>query len=100
MLNVLLDKIVVEFSVEDVMCIKEIECIINYDVKVVEYFFKEKVVDNSEFLVVNEFIYFVCMFEDINNFLYGLMFCEVCEIVIFFYCDKLIEVLVEFVKCY
>lgn len=82
------------------MCIKEIECIINYDVKVVEYFLKEKVVNNSELLVVNEFIYFVCIFEDINNFFYGFMFIEVCDIVIFFYCDKLIDVLIVFVKVY
>lgn len=85
--NVLFNVIVDNFSEVDVVCVKEIECIINYDVKVVEYLFKEKVVDNVELNVVNEFIYFVCILEDINNLFYGLMFIEVCDKVLFLYCD-------------
>lgn len=79
------DVIVVNFSEEDVVCIKIIECIINYDVKVVEYFLKEKVVEILELYVVFEFIYFVCILEDINNFFYVLMLKIVCDEVILLY---------------
>lgn len=75
--------VLVENFVEvDVVCIKEIEVVINYDVKVVEYWMKECVCGNVELEVVSEFIYFVCMLEDINNILYGMMFKGVCDIVI------------------
>lgn len=67
------DVIVVSFSEEDAARIKIIERIINYDVKAVEYFLKEKVAEISELYAVFEFIYFVCISEDINNFFYVLM---------------------------
>lgn len=92
--------IVVNFNEVDVFCIKEIECIINYDVKVVEYFLKEKVVVMFELYVVNEFIYFVCIFEDINNILYVLMFKEVCDMVILFEICNVIDVICKLVEEY
>lgn len=94
------DSIVENFFIEDVNCIKIIECIINYDVKVVEYFLKEKCEVLLEFYKINEFIYFVCIFEDINNILYVLMFKIVCEEVLLLEWKKVIDVVVEFVECY
>lgn len=91
---------VVNFNEEDVVCIKIIECMINYDVKVVEYFLKEKVVVILVLYDVFEFIYFVCIFEDINNLLYVLMFKIVCDEVILFYWCQVINVVKDFVMQY
>lgn len=95
--NVLFDSLVSDFQLEYVECIKEIECIINYDVKVVEYLFKEQVVKFLELVVVSEFIYFVCIFEDINNLFYVLMFCEGCDSVLLLLMCQIVEVICELV---
>ncbi|NVK57850.1 MAG: adenylosuccinate lyase [Alteromonadaceae bacterium] len=89
--NTLLDSIVAEFSVDDARRIKEIERTTNHDVKAVEYFLKEKVVDNSELNAISEFIHFACTSEDINNLSHALMLREARETVILPYCDKLIN---------
>lgn len=88
------------FIVYDVVCIKEIECVMNYDVKVVEYWLKELVKGQVEFEKVSEFIYFVCMFEDINNMLYGMMFVGVCEYVILLVLCMVYQCFVVFVYVY
>jgi len=71
--NSLLESIINDFSESDASRIKEIEHTTNHDVKAVEYFLKEKVADNAEIHIVNEFIHFACTSEDINNLAYGLM---------------------------
>jgi adenylosuccinate lyase len=71
--NQLLDSLITEFDETDAARIKEIERTTNHDVKAVEYFLKEKVVENNEINQVNEFIHFACTSEDINNLAYGLM---------------------------
>lgn len=71
--NIILDKIIEEFSKEDAKRIKAIERRINHDVKAVEYFLKEKVASISELHAVSEFIHFACSSEDINNLAYALM---------------------------
>ena len=71
--NQLLESLISDFSVADAARIKEIERTTNHDVKAVEYFLKEKIVDNAEINEVSEFIHFACTSEDINNLAYGLM---------------------------
>jgi len=65
----ILNKIIKEFSIEDVNRIKNIEKTTNHDVKAVEYFLKEKIQDDQ----LIEFIHFGCTSEDINNLAYALM---------------------------
>lgn len=61
-----LRKIVIDFSEEDALSIKEVEKTTNHDVKAVEYFIKEKfdLLGLSEF---KEFIHFGLTSQDINN---------------------------------
>ena len=59
-------KIVVDFSTEDALSIKEIERITNHDVKAVEYFIKEKF-DDIGLADYKEFIHFGLTSQDINN---------------------------------
>ena len=61
-----LRKIYREFSVEDATRIKEIESVTNHDVKVVEYFIKEKF-DLLSLQEYKEFIHFGLTSQDINN---------------------------------
>lgn len=98
--NELLDGIVANFSVDDAMCIKEIERTTNHDVKAVEYFLKEKVETNSELSAVNEFIHFACTSEDINNLSHALMLTEARDSVLLPYCNKLIDAIVDLAHAY
>ncbi|MGO2134272.1 MAG: adenylosuccinate lyase [Marinobacter sp.] len=74
--NAFLDKLISEFSLQDAGRIKEIERTTNHDVKAVEYFIKEKIVDVPELHAVTEFVHFACTSEDINNLSHGLMLRE------------------------
>ncbi|WP_448218638.1 adenylosuccinate lyase [Endozoicomonas sp. 2B-B] len=71
--NVLLDRLVDNFSLEDAQRVKEIERTTNHDVKAVEYLIKEKIQDNDELATISEFVHFACTSEDINNLSHGLM---------------------------
>ncbi|MGF1793272.1 adenylosuccinate lyase [Photobacterium profundum] len=77
--NQFLDRVATEFSEEDALRIKAIECTTNHDVKAVEYFLKEKVAELPELHAVNEFIHFACTSEDINNLSHALMLTEARE---------------------
>ena len=61
------------FSVTDAAAIKAIESRTNHDVKAVEYWLKERFVDQPEIARVAEFIHFACTSEDINNLSHALM---------------------------
>ena len=61
-----LQKIYLDFSIEDARHIKEIESITNHDVKAVEYFIKEKF-DTLSLHEYKEFIHFGLTSQDINN---------------------------------
>jgi len=71
-----LNGIIQNFSEQDAQRIKEIETTTNHDVKAVEYFLKEEIVEIPELNKVNEFIHFACTSEDINNLSYALMLKE------------------------
>ncbi len=61
-----LQKIYIDFSLEDAQRIKEIERTTNHDVKAVEYFIKEKF-DFLSLTDYKEFIHFGLTSQDINN---------------------------------
>ncbi|HIO92374.1 MAG TPA: adenylosuccinate lyase [Leucothrix mucor] len=71
--NSYLESIIENFSEQDANRVKTIESTTNHDVKAVEYFLKEKIIDNDEVNAVSEFIHFACTSEDINNLSYALM---------------------------
>jgi adenylosuccinate lyase len=70
-----LDEIAASFSEQDAERIKFFEKTTNHDVKAVEYFIKEKIVESglAELQKNNEFVHFACTSEDINNLAHGLM---------------------------
>lgn len=63
----LLDKIVLDFSLEGGQRIKDIEKITNHDVKAVEYFIKEEFDEIGGLEKYKEFIHFGLTSQDINN---------------------------------
>jgi adenylosuccinate lyase len=71
-----LNSIIENFSLDDAIEIKKIEQTTNHDVKAVEYFLKQKFIENDELAPLSEFIHFACTSEDINNLSYALMLKE------------------------
>lgn len=66
-----LEKIIDHFSLADAEKIKTIESTTQHDVKAVEYFIKEKIVNQTTLKPLSEFIHFACTSEDINNLAYA-----------------------------
>jgi adenylosuccinate lyase len=98
--NQVLNNIVDQFCEADAQRVKDIEATTNHDVKAVEYFLKEKVVDNAELQAINEFIHFACTSEDINNLSHALMLKGGRDHVLLPYCDQLISELTRLAKEY
>jgi adenylosuccinate lyase len=69
----LLDDLAANFGMADAEAIKAIEGRTNHDVKAIEYWLREKLLDNLETARVLEFIHFACTSEDINNLSHALM---------------------------
>lgn len=67
-----LESIIESFSESDAKKIKEIEKTTNHDVKAVEYFIKEKLVELN-LSDIMEWVHFACTSDDINNISYALM---------------------------
>ncbi|MEO5565995.1 MAG: adenylosuccinate lyase [Luteimonas sp.] len=70
-----------DFTPADAARVKAIESTTNHDVKAVEYFIKERLVDDpkhpgSSLDAALEFVHFACTSEDINNLSYALMLTE------------------------
>ena len=61
------------FGIVDAAAIKAIETRTNHDVKAVEYWLKERFIDQPEISRAAEFIHFACTSEDINNLSHALM---------------------------
>ncbi len=68
-----LDDLVTNFSEADAEAVKAIEGRTNHDVKAIEYWLKQRLMQNSEIIAPLEFIHFACTSEDINNLSHGLM---------------------------
>ena len=69
-----LNNVVANFGEADAQAIKDIERTTNHDVKAVEYYLKDKMVQfGDELKTAAEFVHFACTSEDINNTSHGLM---------------------------
>ncbi|MEI8384835.1 MAG: adenylosuccinate lyase [Nitrosomonadaceae bacterium] len=68
-----LDDLVTNFSEDDAEAVKAIEARTNHDVKAIEYWLKQRLMQNAEIVAPLEFIHFACTSEDINNLSHGLM---------------------------
>ncbi|MCH9699676.1 MAG: adenylosuccinate lyase, partial [Gammaproteobacteria bacterium] len=88
-----LDNLVIQFSEADAERVKDIEKTTNHDVKAVEYFIKEKIVNNAELINVEEFIHFACTSEDINNLCHGLMLKDCRKQILIPFAETLVEAL-------
>ena len=67
-----LDSVVAGFSESDAQAVKDIEARTNHDVKALEYWLRQRLVDNAEVQRVAQFIHFACTSEDINNVCHAL----------------------------
>lgn len=65
--------IINNFDGQAALTIKELEATTNHDVKAVEYYIKQKFLENPELKPHIEFVHFCCTSEDINNLAYALM---------------------------
>ncbi len=68
-----IESLIDNFDEKDAQTIKDTEAVTNHDVKAVEYFIKDKLIENNELAPIKEFVHFACTSEDINNLSYGLM---------------------------
>ncbi|MBF0154441.1 MAG: adenylosuccinate lyase [Magnetococcales bacterium] len=79
-----------DFSERDARRVKEIEAVTNHDVKAVEYFLKERLVDTPA-APLTEFLHFACTSEDINNLAHGLMLHEARQNILLPVMDRVIR---------
>lgn len=68
-----LDAVLNNFNITEGQRVKAIEGETNHDVKAVEYYLRQRIINNKELSVLSEFIHFCCTSEDINNLSYALM---------------------------
>lgn len=71
----LIDSIITDFSESDAGKVKEIEKTTNHDVKAVEYFIKDQLMQKG-LGHYREWVHFACTSDDINNIAYALMLKE------------------------
>ena len=71
-----LNQLLTEFDEKEAETIKKYEKKTNHDVKAVEYYLKEKLLDCPELNKISSFVHFACTSEDINNLAYALMMKE------------------------
>ena len=90
-----IQKIYLDFSIEDAQRIKEIERITNHDVKAVEYFIKEKF-DALSLHDYKEFIHFGLTSQDINNTAFPLALKD--ALIEVYYSD--IQIVIDMLKNY
>ena len=80
------------FSIEDAAEIREIESILNHDVKAVEHFVRDRVAAAGA-AHAREFVHFACTSEDINNLSYALMLVDCRSQCVLPACDAAIRTL-------
>ncbi len=79
--NAWLFELMSDFSVDEAQKVKDIEKTTNHDVKAIEYYLKEKIV-NTSLADLSEFIHFGCTSEDINNLAHALMLKDGLEVLV------------------
>ena len=94
-----LQKIYLDFSMDDALRIKEIEKTTNHDVKAVEYFIKEKF-DHLSLQAYKEFIHFGLTSQDINNTAFPLSLKDALEEVYYPDLQHVINLLKEYAEAW
>lgn len=87
--------IITQYSLEEAQIIKSIEKTTQHDVKAIEYYLKDKLPSNPDFLPYLEFIHFACTSEDINNIAYALMLKDVREHILNPSINQLLEIVTQ-----
>ncbi len=95
-----LNNIIDNFSTADAEAIKNIERTTNHDVKAVEYFLKQKLLNQPALAKITEFIHFACTSEDINNLAYALQIKQAREQVLLPNLSKINQQLAEYANTY
>lgn len=84
------DKIYNTFDINGAIRVKEIEKVINHDVKAIEYYIKEEM-DKNNIGKYKNFVHFGCTSEDINNLAYALMCKEFVDKILAYNMKELIN---------
>jgi adenylosuccinate lyase len=79
------------FDEPEAMAVKHIESRTNHDVKAIEYWIKQQLLEDEKLAAAAEFVHFGCTSEDINNLAYALMLKDLREHVI----EPLLDVLIN-----
>lgn len=77
-----LQSLIDEFDVQEAEQVKTIESTTNHDVKAVEYYLKDKFLQNAELKSKTTFLHFACTSEDINNLSHALMLKDAREVML------------------
>jgi adenylosuccinate lyase len=85
-----LEQLATNLDENGAMRIKIIEATTNHDVKAVEYYIKECLVDDPALARMLEYVHFACTSEDINNMAHALMLKDARDVVLLPLIDKLI----------
>jgi adenylosuccinate lyase len=88
-----LEKLYLDFNLEDAEQIKKLEKETNHDMKAIEYFIKSKMDKNPKHKKLREWVHFGCTSDDINNLAYGLMLSAARQQVLLTYFREMLEVL-------
>jgi len=91
--EITLEKLYLDFSLEDAQEIKKIEAETNHDIKAIEYFIKSKMDKNPKTKKLREWVHFGCTSDDINNLAYGLMLSTTRQEILLKYFQDMMDVL-------
>lgn len=87
-------EIVENFDVKEAERVKELEKITNHDVKAIEYYVREKLVE-VKLEKFSSYVHFACTSEDINNIAYGKMISDFLKDMLFKDIEELILTIKE-----
>jgi len=89
--EVFLDELILKFDERYVNEIQKIEKEINHDVKAIEYFLRQKIIEEFSEYELAEYVHFGCTSDDINNVAYAIMLKDVKENVFLKHWKKIIK---------
>ena len=85
-----------KFSLDDALRVKALEQVTHHDVKAVEYWIREQLVDLDGFEEYIPWVHFACTSEDVNSVAYALMLRDLRDEVIAPICQSCHDVLADF----
>ncbi len=86
----ILEEIINRFDIQEAEQVKALELKTNHDVKAVEYYLQNQLLNHHNLSKYIPFIHFACTSEDINSLAYGLMLLNLRKEILLPYMEKII----------